>query len=364
MCTSLLYRDARGRAYVGRTLELTMDLPYLVAWFPAGLELDSRVSSHPPLRWRNRFAALAVTMPASPPAPGTTPGPAELKVIEGLNSAGLSVSVQAYAAAAGPQPGLDTGSPVLSAADLGIWALGQFATVAEVRAALEAQPVVLPPIPILGGLEMPFHFGLHDRSGASLVVEFHRGVRTLYDNPVGVLTNGPTFAWHLTNLNNYTFLDNVDRSRASFGAFAAVQPGSGIAKAGLPVTDTSPDRFIRAAFYAQFAEKQTDPDQAVRMLAHVMNNFDRPRGICVDPPDQSVDHLQVEGVAVPRVPTEFTTWTSLTDLERGLLFLRDGGGMTYARLDLNALADQTGFRARPMAALMSPTADVSAQLAC
>jgi len=102
----------------------------------------------------------------------------------------------------------------------------------------------------------------------------------------------------------------------------------------------------------------------VRMVAHLMNNFDRPRGITVDPPEQGVGHLQVEGVAVPRTPTEFTSWTSLSDLERRLLFLRDGSGMNYVRLDLKVLAGQSTFVAVPMQALMAPTADVSARLAC
>ncbi len=110
--------------------------------------------------------------------------------------------------------------------------------------------------------EMPFHHAVHDSTGASLVIEFHHGMRTLYDNPVGVTTNAPQFSWHLTNLDNYTFLGNVDRSKATFGAYQAVQPGAGISKAGLPGSDTSVDRFIRAVFYTQFAEKQTDPGQA------------------------------------------------------------------------------------------------------
>ena len=58
---------------------------------------------------------------------------------------------------------------------------------------------------------------------------------TVYDNPVGVMTNGPKFDWHLTNLDNYTFLSNVDRSSASFGSYKAAQPDSGIATAGLGV---------------------------------------------------------------------------------------------------------------------------------
>src|SRR5699024_1112390 len=71
---------------------------------------------------------------------------------------------------------------------------------------------VIEPVRVLGGLPMPFHYAVHDAQGQSLVIEFHHGQRTIYDNPVGVLTNAPQFSWHLTNLNNYTYLSNVDHS--------------------------------------------------------------------------------------------------------------------------------------------------------
>src|SRR5690606_16873779 len=105
----------------------------------------------------------------------------------------------------------------ISAADLGAFVLGQFSSVAEVKAALADLPIILERVAILGGLEMPFHYAVHDTTGASLVIEFHHGVRTIYDNPVGVMTNAPQFSWHLTNLDNYTFLTNIDRSKARFG---------------------------------------------------------------------------------------------------------------------------------------------------
>ncbi len=362
MCTSLLYRDAADRAYLGRTLELSLELPYQIALFPQGLALASTVAGHPALGWETRYGALAVTMPAVPPAPGTTFGPADLKVIEGLNTAGLTFSVQSYPQAGGPQDPVAADRAALSAVDIGAFVLSQFATVAEVKAALTDLPVVLEPVPILGGLMMPFHYVVHDRTGASLVIEFHHGVRTIYDNPVGVLTNAPQFAWHLTNLDNYTFLNNVDRSKATFGSYAATQPGSGIAKAGLPGTDTSVDRFIRAVFYAEFAEKQQQPDKAVQMVAHIMNNFDRPRGITVDPPESGSGHLQVAGHALTTVPTEFTSWTSLSDLDRRLFFLRDSAGMNYVRFDVGALASTTTFHAAPMAKLVPPTPDGTAAL--
>lgn len=344
MCTSLIYKDSANRAYLGRTLELSVDLPYQIAWFPKKLALSSKVGEQPEMSWDTGRAFIAITMPSAVPRPDSAFEQNDLKVVEGINDAGLTFSVQSYSQASGQQDRLAKDQAALSAQDLGAWVLSHFSTVPDVKASLSDLPVVLEPTPILGGLEMPFHYSVHDRSGAGLVIEFHRGVRTVYDNPVGVMTNAPEFSWHLTNLHNYTFLTNVDHSKATFGSYEAVQPGAGISKAGVPGTDTSVDRFVRAAYYAQFAEKQTDPDKAVEMVAHIMNNFDRPRGIALDYPEQGSSHLQVKGQKGSDVETEFTTWTSLSDLDRGLFFVRGSGGMNYSRYDLTQLASITEFR--------------------
>lgn len=362
MCTSLLYVDAAERPYVGRTLELSIELPYLMSYFPAQTSLTSVLEGLPGLSWTTRYALLGVTMPAQIPTPGAALQPNDLKIIEGINSEGLCFSVQSYAQAGGPQPELDKQKPALSAIDLGTYLLGQYASVAEVKSALEQIQIVVERISILGGLQTPFHYAVHDSTGASLVIEFDHGVRTVYDNPLGVLTNAPQFSWHLTNVNNYTYLSNVDHSKARFMSYDAVQPGAGAAKAGLPVTDSSADRFIRAMYYANFAEKQTDADKAVQMVAHIMNNFDRPRGITIDPPELGSAHLQVAGQPMDKVPTEFTTWTSISDSTRRRLYLRGSDGMNYVCFDLSALAQKTEFTSRPMQQLLGPPIDVTAQL--
>ena len=345
MCTSLSYRDAAGRVYFGRTLELTIDLPYEVAFFPAGFKTVSQVAGHPALSFAAKHSFLAVTMPCELPVAGRPTAISALKSLEGLNDKGLTFSLLSYpAASGGPKEAIAATRAVLSASDLGGWALGQFASVAEVKAALAMQPVMLQPLAILGGAVSPFHYVVHDASGASLVIEFEAGEMRLYDNPVGVMTNGPQFSWHLTNLNNYTFLSNVDRSAASFGSYKAVQPDSGIATAGLPASNTSVGRFVRAAYYAQFAEKAADPDLAVITLSHVMNNFDRPRGITIDYPSAGSGGLEVPGLssdAGQSYATEFTCWTSLADLDRKLFFLRDYRSLGFTRLDLRALSGET-----------------------
>lgn len=342
MCTSLIYLDAVGKAYLGRTLELTADLPYQLLYYPAGLSFSSVVEGHPPLEYDARHGILAVTMPARMPSPEVPLGIADMKVLEGMNGAGLTFSLLSYPAAGGAHEGVAATKAVLSASDLGTWALGQFAKVSDVKAALEDQPVILEALALLGGVESPFHYVVHDASGASLVIEFDEGVMTLHDNPIGVMTNGPDFGWHLTNMNNYTFLSNVDQSSASFGAYRAMQPDSGIATAGLPASNTSVGRFVRAAYYAQFTEKAESPDMAVMTLAHIMNNFDRPRGITIDYPSEDGGHLEVAGLSSePDVlyATEYTCWTNLSDLGRKRFHLRTYRSLNYASFDLASLAE-------------------------
>jgi penicillin V acylase-like amidase (Ntn superfamily) len=338
-CTSLIYQDANDAVYLGRTLELTMDLPYQVAYFPAGQHFASKLGDHPALNYTTRHALLAIMMPDRVPTAESPITVADLKIIEGLNLAGLTFSLLAYPTAGGASKQVEMTQAVLSATDLGMWTLGQFSSVAEVKAALDAQPICLDSLALLGGVQAPFHYVLHDRSGASIVIEFDQGKLTIYDNPVGVMTNGPQFSWHLTNLSNYTFLSNVDQSSATFGKLKVRQPDSGIATANLPSSSTSVGRFVRAVFYSQFAEKVSEPDQAVRTLAHIMNNFDRPKGITVSLRSEG-GSMEVEGMGNGDSPTatEYTSWTNLTDLNRGLFFLRTYEGLNYTVFDLTKLA--------------------------
>jgi len=85
MCTSLGYKDASGNAYFGRTLELTVDLPYQVTFFPSGFATTSEIGGHAPLKYTSRFAIIAVTMPYRVPTAAAPMGIADLKILEGLN---------------------------------------------------------------------------------------------------------------------------------------------------------------------------------------------------------------------------------------------------------------------------------------
>ncbi|MCF7984161.1 MAG: linear amide C-N hydrolase [Thiohalocapsa sp.] len=350
-CTSLVYRDANGAAYAGRTMELPAELAYQVAFYPKGSSFSSRADQHEALDYAAKHALVAITVP--------DPVTKDHKVVEGLNDQGLSFSLLAFASTQGPKDMSEKTLKVLSAIDLGSWALSQFATVDEVKAALEEQPMLVTALLPLDLLKSPFHYTLHDAKGDSIVIEFAVGKQRVYDNPLGVMTNGPEFTWHLTNLNNYTFLSNIDRSELKLGGLHLKQPDSGIATAGLPASNTSVGRFVRAVYYSQFAEKAKTPDAALTTLAHVMNNFDRPRGITMDSraKDEIQDKLDPGVTGHPMYTSEYTTWTALSDLERLRLSVRLYDSLNYVTFDLNALKDQSSQMAVPLSRFAEETAD-------
>ena len=333
-CTSLLYTDARGAPYAGRTMELPMELPYQATFFPKNTDFSSKADAHAPLSFKGKFGFISLTVP--------DPLSKDLKVVEGLNDQGLSFSVLAFASTEGPKDMVATTTKVLNAIDLGAWALSQFKNVADVKAALEKQPVLVDALLPLGMMKTPFHYTLHDAKGNSIVIEFANGKQNVIDNPIGVMTNGPEFDWHMTNLNNYTFLNNKDHSTLEVNGVKLTQPDSGIATTALPASNTSVGRFVRAVYYSQFAEKAATSEKAITTLAHVMNNFDRPRGISIDNRFTG----EIANIAAPEVEghpmytTEYTSWTALADLRQLQFNVRSYDQLNYLNFDLAALADE------------------------
>ena len=99
MCTALTYLDASARAYVGRTLELELVMPYQVVAVPAGTPFRSQAPGKQPVEWTSSRTFIAFGAPEGPPAADGTPPP--LLALDGANDVGLTVNVNAYPGATG-----------------------------------------------------------------------------------------------------------------------------------------------------------------------------------------------------------------------------------------------------------------------
>ncbi len=317
-------------------MEFVGSVPDRMTYYPAGSRIESVTpGGQPGKTFDTKYAILAVT------AYGLVPDAKQDTLHEATNDQGLTFTTNSLSGNKSPDVAGVPADQVLSGLDLGTWALGNFATVAEVKEALAKKEVAvwLPEIPFLGDGDMPVHFALFDRTGAGIVIEWTDGETTVYDNPVGVLTNNPPFPWHLANMQNYAYLTNIDKNRGRFNKLEVQADDSGGNMASLPGVETSPGRFVKAAYYSTFAHKAETPEQAIFTLGHVMNNFDRPKDISKDlEGDLPSGERSMAASKGPKSISEVTDWTVLHDLTQGHFYLRTINALNFSKFDINKLS--------------------------
>jgi choloylglycine hydrolase len=226
------------------------------------------------------------------------------------------------------------------------WLLGNFATVEEVKANFDK--VVLVPVVVEVIEEVaPVHFVVHERTGKSVVIGPLNKSLKIYDNPLGVVTNSPTFDWHMTNLRNYVNLTATNVPPIDLGGVKLAQFGQGSGLRGLPGDFTPPSRFVRAVAFSQSAIRSNTAAQAVLQAFHILNNFDIPYGAV-----REVDNGQMHA--------EATAWTSAADLKNLRWYFRTYDDQSIRSVDLaKALAAAQGkIRFIKMEA-QQPVSDVS-----
>ena len=268
-CTGIQLQTKDGTFVSGRTLEFGVFLDTSIMVVPRDYEFIGQTTLGAGKRWRSKYASVGVIV-------------ADNEVIlDGINEKGLSVGsfyFPGFAEYAVTTPGNRAIS--MSSSDFTQWIVSQFATVDEVRAAIENGEVAISPVltPGFPPEVQPFHFVVYDSAGKSLVIEPLGGKLVLYDNPLGTMSNSPTFDWHMTNLRNYVALNpNSVPPVSIFGrTFAPLGQGSGLF--GIPGDFTPPSRFVRATVFSVTAIPEENALKGIFQVFHILNNFDIPVG--------------------------------------------------------------------------------------
>lgn len=153
--------------------------------------------------------------------------------------------------------------------------VSQFATVDEVKNALDSIRVVAVVEPTLG-IPMPVHYVINDPSGAEIVIEYVGGKVTAHTKTVGIMTNSPPYEWHLNNVRNYLNLQAVAWPAADIDGIDFKPIGAGSGLLGLPGDFTPPSRFVRALALAQTARPTKGGYDTVREFFNIMDSFNVP----------------------------------------------------------------------------------------
>jgi len=128
----------------------------------------------------------------------------------------------------------------------------------------------------------PLHWIISDRERSITLESVKEGVR-IYDNPIGVLTNNPTFDYQLFNLNNYMRLTrgDIEDTFAGGNDRLKLDPYSrGMGAMGLPGDASSMSRFVRAAFVKMNSVSGDSEEESVSQFFHILKSVEMQRG-CV-----------------------------------------------------------------------------------
>lgn len=331
-CTSIFLNAADGTPVYGRTMEYAIAIQPDVVVIPRDYKyVGTRPGGMQGINWTSRYAIVGVMSFGEP------------FVADGMNEKGLAgggLYLPGYVGYASPK-GADP-QESLAPWEFLTWALTNFATVQEVKSAVANDKISVIDIPApIVNFTLPLHFTLHDATGASIVIEPVDGKLKVYDNPMGVLTNSPTFDWHLTNVRNYVKISPVDAGPMTISgqAFAPLGQGSGLL--GIPGDPTPPSRFIRALAYVQSAKQLPDGPQTVRLAEHIMNNFDIPVGFI---------RAASEGGEL-----EYTQWTTIADLRARKYYIKSYQDQVFRSVDLMSFdLDAKTLRIAPFKENLTP----------
>ena len=291
-CTGIRLRTKDGSFVHGRTLEFGVEVDTSIAVTPRGFAFVGKTPDGEGMNYTTRYAMIGITTYT------------DTNILDGMNEKGLSVGAFYFPTVAKYTPLTDENrSRALSPADFNNWILARFATTAEVRKAIEHGTVVITPtvIKAWGPVAPPFHYVVYDKSGASIAIEPIGGKLVVHDNPLGVMTNSPSFDWHMTNLRNYIALSprNVPPIKIDSKVFKGLGQGSGML--GLPGDFTPPSRFVRAAVYSATAIPSKNAGKGIEQAFHILNNFDIPVGVA-RAEAEGVVHSDYTQITVARDP--------------------------------------------------------------
>lgn len=192
--------------------------------------------------------------------------------------------------------------------------LGRCASVVQARVEIERISIVGTPF----SEDLPvskLHWIIADREGAITVEAVEDGVR-VYDNPVGVLTNAPSFDKQLFSLNDYMSLSprtpqNSFSEKLSLNAYSR-----GMGAIGLPGDVSSRSRFVRAAFVKLNSRSGEGEDESVGQLFHILGSVEQVRGCC----------------EVGKGKFEITQYSSCCNADKGIYYYT-----TYSNRQINAV---------------------------
>lgn len=261
MCTAITYKTKAH--YFGRNFDYDISYGEKVVVTPRNFQFKFRKEGT--LKTHYAFIGVAAVIDDYPLYYDATNE-------KGLSIAGLNFPQNAF------YGDFIEGKINISPFELIPWLLGSFVTVKEARESLENLNLVN--INFNEQLPLsPLHWMIADRDEC-IVVESVRDGLKIYDNPIGVMTNSPTFDYQMFNLNNYHHISPKDPDNLFSKQLDMDIYSRGMGAIGMPGDLSSMSRFVRASFIKLNSISGNSEDESVAHFFHILGSVEQQKGLC------------------------------------------------------------------------------------
>ena len=312
-CTGIRLIAADGSVVYARTLEFGLDLKSEIMMVPRGY---ARTGITPDgkegLTWTTKYASVGMN------------GAGSDVLFDGLNEkSALAAGIFYFPTSAGymTYTGTEAGNTISQWQVLS-YILENFATVDEVKANLDKIVVASAEFE-QWGFAPEAHYVVHDPSGKSIVIEYVGGELNVHDNPLGVITNSPTFDWHMNNLRQYVNFSLTGEPPIQLGDVKIVPTGRARACSACREISRRP-AFVRAVAFSQSVFQPKTEEDAVLQAFKILNNFDIPKGSARDGTKDENGNIQAD----------YTMWTGASDLKARRYLFRTYDNSQIRSVDL------------------------------
>lgn len=236
-CTRVLYKGLDSLYVVARSLDWKTPIPTNLYVYPRGME---KVSSDQPnhIKWTSKYGAVY--------AVGYDGG-----VTEGMNEKGLVVNGLFCKGTVYNNTQTDD-RPMMSLSVFVAYLLDMNETVDEVREVLERHDFQIQGATFDGGTVSALHWGVTDATGKSIIFEFVNGDIQIHDmGDYRAMTNDPTWPDMIAIIDYWEKIGGKNM---------------------LPGTVTSPDRCVRANYFAHHVKPVAEQGLGVSIARSVLMN--------------------------------------------------------------------------------------------
>ena len=167
--------------------------------------------------------------------------------------------------------------------ELMVWILDHCSTVDEVKEKLTKEVNIIG-TPFNEHMPIsPVHWMVTDNSKKSIVIETtkEKGLQ-VYDNEINVLTNNPSFEWHVQHLNCFADLNPHDDTPSHWGTRTINPQGVGTGSLGLPGDASTQSRFIRSAYLNAFYPQMDTEEKNVARAFNTLGSVAMPFGTVIN----------------------------------------------------------------------------------